>query len=73
MVILILANCYGYLFFRYDYVQVFDGVDDLGSHLGVLTGGPPAPINSTGTDIFIRFDTDMSETRVGFRIGFMAV
>ena len=60
--------------FRYDFVKVYDGIDELGTQLGGgdLTGGPPAQITSTGTDIFIRFTTDSSETTAGFRIEFEA-
>ena len=61
-------------FCRYDFVKVYDGIDELGTQLGGgdLTGGPPAQITSTGTDIFIRFTTDSSETTAGFRIEFEA-
>ena len=58
--------------FRYDFVYVYDGSDAFGTLVGTLTGVLPTGLTSTGTDMFITFISDDSETTPGFRIEFAA-
>jgi len=52
----------------YDYVQVYDGPDDMsGPGLGPFCGGKlPQPITTTRNKMFMTFKSDSSVQRKGF-------
>jgi len=53
----------------YDYVRVYDGVNDSAPLLGSFAGTQDfPPLSSTGPEMFVLFDSDGSVTRPGFEI-----
>ena len=62
-------------FFRYDYVNIYDGDSILEAELARLTGNSVTledRVTSTGPSIFINLETDGSEQRSGFMIEYNA-
>lgn len=59
----------------WDYLIVFDGQNDKSGELGRLTGtvAGPKSFNSSGPDLFIKFHSDSSTVRNGFRATIIAV
>uniref|UniRef100_A0A8C2ILF8 Neuropilin n=1 Tax=Cyprinus carpio TaxID=7962 RepID=A0A8C2ILF8_CYPCA len=54
---------------KYDFVQVFDGVDENALSLGRFCGKiAPSPIISNGNSLFIKFTSDYESTGAGFSI-----
>ena len=54
---------------NYDTVFVYDGNNINNSNIGTFSGNAvPESITSSGRDIFIRFTSDSSSTRIGFSI-----
>ena len=54
-------------------MYVYDGANEFGTQLGQLHGDSiPSPIESTGGDMLLNFQSDNSETRTGFQIQFEA-
>ena len=52
-----------------DNLEVFDGIDDKATSLGIFSGDKvPSAITSTSNYIFMRFKTDGSVTKKGFRM-----
>ncbi|XP_071849597.1 uncharacterized protein [Apostichopus japonicus] len=51
---------------NYDYVAVYDGPDDTATELGKFCGDTaPAPVSSTGPDMFVRFFSDGTLSDIG--------
>ena len=56
----------------YDFVEIFDGADENAAKLGQFCGSDiPAPLNSTTNKLFLRFKTDASGQKKGFRASYM--
>lgn len=54
---------------RYDFVQVFDGVDENASSPGRFCGKiAPSPITSSGNSLLIKFTSDYESSGAGFSI-----
>lgn len=54
---------------RYDFVQVFDGVDENAFSLGRFCGKiAPSPIISNGNSLLIKFTSDYESSGAGFSI-----
>ena len=53
-------------------MDVYDGDDMNAPMIARLTGILPSAVMSTGRDIFINFLSDISLTKLGFRIEFNA-
>ena len=52
---------------------MYDGANEFGAQLGQLDGDSiPSPIESTGRDMFLNFQSDDSENKAGFQIQFEA-
>ena len=62
-----------YIYFRYDFVYIYDGGSSFGIGIALLTGILPETITSTGTELFINFVSDMTAAKAGFRIQFDAI
>lgn len=55
--------------FRYDYVEVRDGVDESGQLVGKYCGKiAPSPVVSSGNQLFIKFVSDYETHGAGFSI-----
>lgn len=55
--------------FRYDYVEVRDGVDESGQLIGKYCGKiAPSPVVSSGNELFIKFVSDYETHGAGFSI-----
>ena len=65
-------DIYIFYSFRYDFVYVYDGGSLFDIELAVLTGIFPDDVISTGTELYINFVSDESETTAGFLIQFDA-
>ena len=61
-----------FVLFRYDFVIIYDGGSLFDSELARLTGIFPDDVISTGTELYINFISDESETTLGFKIQFDA-
>ena len=61
-----------FVLFRYDFVYVYDGGSLFDIELALLTGIFPDDVISTGTELYINFISDESETAPGFLIQFDA-
>ena len=56
---------------RFDFIEVFDGPWPNSTLLGRFCGADlPAPVNSTFNSLLVKFVTDDSEQRTGFRINY---
>ena len=62
-----------YIYFRYDFVYVYDGGNSFVTEIAVLTGTFTEDVTSTGTELFINFLSDDTVTAAGFRIQFDAI
>lgn len=57
------------LSFRYDYVEVYNGGDELSSMLGKFCGKiAPSPIISSGSELLIKFFSDYETHGAGFSV-----
>lgn len=55
--------------YRYDYVEVRDGVDESGQLVGKYCGKiAPSPVVSSGNQLFIKFVSDYETHGAGFSI-----
>ena len=55
--------------FRYDFVTIYDGSSTLSTPLVGLSGyNLPSRLISSGTDLFINFESDDIVTEIGFNI-----
>lgn len=62
------VNCY------YDYLRIYDGVDDKQSTLGKFCGQSlPATIKSSSNKIYLHFHSDDRQTYTGFKLTWRAV
>ena len=62
-----------YIYFRYDFVYVYDGGISFGTEIAVLTGTFNDTVTSTATELFVYFLSDDTVTAAGFRIQFDAI
>lgn len=64
-----LKNRFPFASFRYDYVEVRDGVDESGQLVGKYCGKiAPSPVVSSGNQLFIKFVSDYETHGAGFSI-----
>lgn len=64
-----LKKLFPFAFFRYDYVEVRDGVDESGQLVGKYCGKiAPSPVVSSGNQLFIKFVSDYETHGAGFSI-----
>jgi len=51
----------------YDYLSIFDGADESAPILGHFSGSQPPPsVVSTGTDIYVKFETDVGNAAINY-------
>ena len=62
-------NSFLFALYRYDYVEVRDGVDESGQLVGKYCGKiAPSPVVSSGNQLFIKFVSDYETHGAGFSI-----
>ena len=54
-------------------MYIYDGNSTLATEIARLTGIIPDDVISNGSDIYISFISDLTETRSGFKIKFDAI
>ena len=52
----------------YDFLNVYDGDTETFAADWLLTGTQPSELITTGPDVYLKFESDGSETKTGFRI-----
>ena len=54
--------------FSYDFLNVYDGDTETFAADWLLTGTQPSELITTGPDVYLKFESDSTETKTGFRI-----